>query len=223
MGHPAPARAQEPSLLGTTSLTTTGHRGPVAKAFEYYAKAIDLDPKESVYYHNLAVTVYLFRKDAGEYFKLTEPEVFDKSLELYRQAIKLAPDDFVLFSDYAESFYGTNPPRWRDGLEAWTEALKIAHDEDEREGVYIHLARINLKLGNYDQARMRLNGVTNQEYATLRNRITANLNLGYRRRNNQRPRQVFRRQINSTERPVPRPRIFIFRLPQRGNCSFLAL
>jgi tetratricopeptide (TPR) repeat protein len=153
-----------------------GHRGPVQKAFEYYAKAIELDPNESVYYHNLAVTVYMFRKDAGEYFKLTEPEVFDKSLDLYRQAIKLAPDDFVLFSDYAESFYGTNPPRWKDGLEAWTQALKIAHDEDELEGVYIHLARINLKLGRFDDARMRLSGVTNQEYATLKNRIMKNLN-----------------------------------------------
>jgi tetratricopeptide (TPR) repeat protein len=153
-----------------------GHRGPLTNAFEYYAKAIELDPNESVYYHNLAVTIYLFRKDAGEYFKLTEAEVFDKALELYREAIKLAPDDFVLYSDYAECFYGTNPPRWKDGLEAWTGALKIAHDEDELEGVYIHLARINLKLGNYDQVRMRLSGVTNQEYAILKNRILANLN-----------------------------------------------
>ncbi|HUD83372.1 MAG TPA: hypothetical protein VMQ67_07705, partial [Candidatus Saccharimonadales bacterium] len=54
--------------------------------------------------------------------------------------------------------------------------LKIAHDEDELEGVYIHLARINLKLGHYDEARMRLNGVTNLAYATLKNRITQNLN-----------------------------------------------
>jgi tetratricopeptide (TPR) repeat protein len=152
-----------------------GHRGPVAKAFEYYSKAIELDPNESVYYHNLAVTVYLFRRDATNYFKLTEQQVYDKSLELYREAINLAPGDFVLFSDYAESFYGTIPPRWKEGLEAWTEALKIAHDEDEREGVYIHLARINLKLGHYDEARMRLNAVTNSAYAKLKERITKNL------------------------------------------------
>jgi tetratricopeptide (TPR) repeat protein len=152
-----------------------GHDGPVKKAFEYYSKAIDLDSNEPVYYHNLATTVYLFRKDAGEYFNLTEQQVYDKSLELYRKAIQLAPGDFVLFTDYAESFYGTNPPRWKDGLEAWTEALKVAHDEDEREGVYIHLARINLKLGRYDEARMRLNAVTNTAYAPLKNRLTRNL------------------------------------------------
>jgi cytochrome c-type biogenesis protein CcmH/NrfG len=101
--------------------------------------------------------------------------VFDKSLELYRKAIKLAPDDFVLFSDYAETYYGTNPPRWKDGLEAWTEALNVAHDDVEREGVYVHLARINIKLGHFDDARVRLNGLTNEMYAHFKKILTRNL------------------------------------------------
>jgi tetratricopeptide (TPR) repeat protein len=153
-----------------------GHRGPIAMAFEYYDKAIELDPNEAVYYHNLATTVYLFRKDAAEYYHLTEQQVFDKSLDLYRKAIKLAPDDFVLFSDYAESYYGIKPARWADGLKAWTEALDVAHDEVEREGVYIHLARINIKLGRFDEARRRLNGVTNETYTHMKKNITRNLN-----------------------------------------------
>jgi tetratricopeptide (TPR) repeat protein len=153
-----------------------GHHGPIKKAFEYYDKAIELNPNESVYYHNLAVTVYLYRPDAREYYNLTEQQVFDKSLALYRQAIKLAPDDFILFSDYAESFYGTNPPRWKDGLEAWTHALKIAHDDVERQGVFVHLARINIKLGNFDAARERLNSVTNEMYASLKKTLTRRLN-----------------------------------------------
>lgn len=153
-----------------------GHRSPVKKAFEYYAKAIELDGTEAVYYQNLAVTVYLFRTDAKEYYHLDEQQVFDKALELYRKAIELDPDNFVLFSDYAESFYGTNPPRWKAGLAAWTEALKIAHDDVEREGVYIHLARINLKLGHYDAARRNLGAVTNSMYDVLKGRLTRNLN-----------------------------------------------
>jgi tetratricopeptide (TPR) repeat protein len=118
----------------------------------------------------------MYRKDAREYYHLEEQQVFDKALALYRQAIKLDPDNFVLFTDYAESFYGTNPPRWKDGLEAWTEALKIAHDDGEREGVYIHLARIHLKLGDYDQARANLDAVTNANYAAFKERLTRNLN-----------------------------------------------
>ena len=152
-----------------------GEHGPIQKAFEYYDKAISLDSNQSVYYHNLAVTVYMFRTDASNYYHLNEQQVFDKSLELYRRAIKLDPDNFVLFSDYAESFYGTNPPRWQEGLEAWTQALKIAHDEVEREGVCIHLARIQLKLGQYDQARASLNAVTNAGYAVMKGHLTRNL------------------------------------------------
>jgi tetratricopeptide (TPR) repeat protein len=152
-----------------------GHRGPVKKAFEYYTKAIELDGGESVYYHNLAVTVYLFRKDAGEYYNMTETQVFDRSLELYRKAIALDPDNFVLFSDYAESFYGTKPPRWQDGLAAWTDALKIAHDDTERQGVYIHLARINLKLGHIDEARRNLTLVSIPMYQQLKSRISRNI------------------------------------------------
>jgi tetratricopeptide (TPR) repeat protein len=152
------------------------HRSPIKKAFEYYGNAIELDSHEAVYYQNLAVSVYLFRSDAEAYYHLNETQVFDKALALYRQAIALDPDNFPLFSDYAESFYGTKPPRWKDGLAAWTEALKIAHDDTEREGVYIHLARINLKLGNFDAARRSLNQVTNSGYDVLKKRITRNLN-----------------------------------------------
>jgi tetratricopeptide (TPR) repeat protein len=170
----APSNSAAWNDLG--KLCGDGHRGPIKKAFEYYDKAISLDSNQSVYYHNLALVVYMYRKDAREYYHLDEQQVFDKALELYRRAIKLDPDNFVLFSDYAESFYGTNPPRWKEGLQAWTEALKIAHDDVEREGVYIHLARIHLKLGQYDQARASLDAVTNANYATLKGRLTRNLN-----------------------------------------------
>jgi tetratricopeptide (TPR) repeat protein len=153
-----------------------GHSSPVKKAFECYDKAIELNPNEPVYYHNLAVTAYLFRTDAAAYYHLNEQQVYDKSLSLYRQAIKLDPDNFVLFTDYAETFYGTNPPRWKDGLLAWTEALKIAHDDVEREGVFIHLARIHLKLGDFDEARTNLDLVTNANYASMKKVLTRNLN-----------------------------------------------
>jgi tetratricopeptide (TPR) repeat protein len=153
-----------------------GHRGPVKKAFEYYDKAIELSPAEPVYFQNLAATVFLFRSDARDYYHLNEQQVFDKSLNLYRQAIKLDPDNFALFTDYAKTFYGLHPPRWKDGLAAWTEALQVAHDDDEREEVSIHLARIHLKLGDYDEARANLAVVTNAGNAALKTRLTRNLN-----------------------------------------------
>jgi hypothetical protein len=87
----------------------------------------------------------------------------------------MEPGNFVLFSDYAESFYGIKPPRWRDGLEAWTEALKVAPGEIEAEGVHIHLARIHLQLGEFDEARTNLDVVTNANYAKLKDALTGKL------------------------------------------------
>jgi tetratricopeptide (TPR) repeat protein len=148
----------------------------VTNAFAYYGKAIDLNPSQAVYYHNLAAAVYLFRSAAREYYHLDEPQVFDKAQALYRQALKLDPDNFVLFTDYAQSFYGANPPRWKDGLAAWTEALKLAHDDVEREGVCLQMAHIHLELGQYDQARSNLDLVTNANYAPLKEPLARSLN-----------------------------------------------
>jgi tetratricopeptide (TPR) repeat protein len=152
-----------------------GEYSPVTNAFAYYAKAIELNPNEPVYYQNFATTVYLFRHDATNFFGITEPQVFDKSLALYRQAIQLAPNDLPLATDYAQSYYGIKPLRTNDALVAWTNALNITHNEVEREGVYIHLARIKITIGRFDEARDDLNVITNAAFEDMRKRLERNL------------------------------------------------
>ena len=152
-----------------------GHTGPVKKAFEYYAKAIELNPQAPIYYHNFGTTVYLFRKDAMEYYHITEQQVFNKALELYSQALKLDPKNFPLASDVAQTYYGIKPLRTDDALKAWTNTLAIANDEIEREGVYLHLARIKLAAERFGEARTQLTAVTNSMYNTLKQRLTRNL------------------------------------------------
>jgi len=153
-----------------------GHTGDVKKAFEYYAKAIQLNPTESIYYHNFGTTVYLFRKDAMEYYSIPEQKVFDKALELYSKAMKYDPTNFPLASDVAQTYYGIKPPRTEDALGSWTNALKLAHDEIEREGVYVHFARIKMHAGRLEEARAHLNAITNEMYAGLKKTLTRNLN-----------------------------------------------
>lgn len=152
-----------------------GHHGPVKKAFEYYAKALQLSPSEPVYYHNLGTTVFLFRKDAKEYYNIDEQQVFNKAFELYSNAMRLDPEDFPLASDVAQTYYGVQPFREQEALQAWTNALSLAHDEVEREGVYIHFARIKIMSQHFDQARAILNNVTNEMYTDLKNRVARNL------------------------------------------------
>jgi tetratricopeptide (TPR) repeat protein len=151
------------------------HTGPVKKAFEFYAKAIELDPNEPTYYHSLGTVVYLFRKDAVEFYGITEQQVFNKALDLYSKSLKLDPTNFPLASDVAQTYYGIKPTRTEDALKAWTNALTIANDEVEREGVYVHFARIKLHAGRFAEARAHLNSVTNEMYTTLKNRLQRNL------------------------------------------------
>jgi tetratricopeptide (TPR) repeat protein len=152
-----------------------GHRGPVTNAFAYYARAIELSPNEPVYYQNLATTVFLFRVDATNYYHCTEQQVFDRSLELYRKAMSLAPTNFVLASDYAMTFYGIQPPRPADALAAWEGVLKIASTPQEREGVHIHLARLQINAGRCEEAQRQLDQVSDPVYRDLRKRLQRNL------------------------------------------------
>ena len=48
-----------------------GENGAVTNAFADYARAIELDPTEPMYYQNFATTVYLYRKDAREFYGIT--------------------------------------------------------------------------------------------------------------------------------------------------------
>ena len=152
-----------------------GEFGGLTNAFADYTEAIRLDPTEPVYYQNFATTVYLYRKDAREFYGLSEQQVFDKALGLYQQAMKLAPDDLVLASDYAESYYGIRPLRTNDALVAWTNCLNICKDDNEREGVRIHLARVKIAAGRLDEAQADLDAVTNAAFAEMRNRLQRNL------------------------------------------------
>ena len=152
-----------------------GHRGPTTNAFIYYGKAIELKPDEPVYLENLATCLYVFRKDAEDFYHITEKEAFDRSLELYRKALKLDPNNFPLATDYAQSYYGIKPLRTKEALDAWNYALKIANDEFERQGVYVHLARVELNSSLFPEASNHLHMVTNEFYKVLKDRLNRNL------------------------------------------------
>ena len=153
-----------------------GHTGPVKKAFEYYAKAIELNPQRA---HLLSQL---------RHHRVPVPQGRDGVLPHHRAAGLMTrrssftakpsssiPDNFPLASDVAQTYYGIKPLRTDDALNAWTNTLAIAHDEIEREGVYLHLARIKLAAERFAEARAHLNGVTNDMYDELKKRLAHNL------------------------------------------------
>jgi tetratricopeptide (TPR) repeat protein len=163
------------------------HGGPIDKSLRYFEKAIELKPDESVYYQNLATIVFLFRPDAMEYYRSDESAVFERSLNLYRKAIELDPRNFVLASDYAISYYGIRPPDsldpdaqriaqgnlYRQAIDAWNYALRLATNDEQRQGVHIHLARIKINQGQFEDARSHLDVVQLDLLATVKSRLLA--------------------------------------------------
>src|SRR5207247_586662 len=105
---------------------------------------------------------------------INEQQVFDRSLELYRQAMKLDPTNLVLAVDYAQSYYGIKPMRTNEALAAWKNALKLAQSSDEQQGVFLHLARVELNTGHWNEALVHLNSVTNAEMMDLKKRLERN-------------------------------------------------
>ena len=62
-----------------------------------------------------------------------------------------------------------------EALAAWKMAFKLARDDIERQGVYIHFARININAGQFDEARKNLNAVTNGMFTSTKNTLTKKL------------------------------------------------
>lgn len=167
-----------------------GHNGNVKKSFEYYAKAMELDPTEPVYVQNFATTVFLFRKDAMEFYKITEQEVFAKAMGLYRKALSLDPENFSLAAELAQTYYGVKPPKFEDtnatrqaelkladeALAAWQVAQKLSSNELEREGIHIHFARWQINTARYEDARKSLAAVTNEVWAASKKTLVTKLN-----------------------------------------------
>ena len=166
-----------------------GHVGPIQKAFPAYEKAVELNPYEPVYRYNLATVVFLFRKDAMAYYRCDEQQVFNRALATYREVRRLRPNNFRYAFDYAQTYYGVKPApadtsegkrlaelKLAESARAgWLEALTLADNEEDRNGIFLHLARWNIRTGDFASARTNLTLVTNAVHLEMRKRLERNL------------------------------------------------
>lgn len=148
------------------------HDSNPKRAIEEYETAIALQPSEPTFYFNLGNMMYLYRKETGELKKWTEDEVFEHSLQAFRQARDLEPGSYDYAYTYAETFYGVKPTNWRRALEAWDFCLKLNITPIQRDQIYTHLARINIRLGKIKKARDYLELVKSDQWQDLRLRLT---------------------------------------------------
>lgn len=165
------------------------HVGSITNAFHAYERAMELRPYEPLYHYNYGTVVFLYRKDAREYYGCDETAVFERALAHYREARRLAPRHFRYAFDYAQTFYGVNiaPTKTEEArreaeqrladraLTAWEEALALANNETDREAIFLHFARWQIKVGRWEDARASLARVTRPEHTEMKRMQERNL------------------------------------------------
>ena len=152
-----------------------GKQGRIAEALRHFGKAAELAPKEALYYRNLATLIFSYPDEAASYYLIDRSQIVPKSLELFKKARSIDPENFTLATDAALAQLGTQPLDAKAAFAAWNAALAIAPSSVEAEGVRIHLARIHAHLGQADAARAQLAKVHETQYIELKADILKSL------------------------------------------------
>lgn len=148
-----------------------GHAGHADRALRYYEKAIELAPTEPIFRFNWATTCQLFRNESKAVYGWDKDEIFRHSLEQFRSARDLSPQDFDLSVAYAETFYEMPTPDWAEAYQAWQFCLHQPLSDRNRQFVCANLARVCIRLGHYDEAGQWASSLSTSEQDSVRRAI----------------------------------------------------
>jgi tetratricopeptide (TPR) repeat protein len=165
---------QNPSMYNSLA-GRYSESGPVNKSFTYFTKAIELSPKQGAYYHNFADVLFVRRKQAATFYGLTEQGVYARSIMLYSNALSLDPLNFNFARDMAQTYYSLKPLPFEQALQAWTNAIKVARQESDLHDSYVHLARVKMLAGRFNEARAQLALVTNESCVQAKTNLLKNI------------------------------------------------
>ena len=146
-----------------------GHEGHANEALVFYQLAFELQPREPMFRLNWATTCSMYRNNSAEVYGWDTNEIFTRSLEQFRIARDLRPDDYAYASAYAETFYLMTSPDWAEAYDAWAFCLGQELPLDERQRVFGHLARVCMRLQRYDEARSWLQRIDEEGLSGLKN------------------------------------------------------
>ncbi len=151
--------------------TEYSRTGPMTNMFVCFLNAVRLMPHESTYHRNLATSLFMYRKDAKDFFGVDEAQVFSMSLREYRKARILEPDNFELAKELALAHYAIRPFRAEEALAEWDRVLVMAETKSavEIEEIYLNLGRVNYMAARYAEAQKWLSKVKSPAHEDIRN------------------------------------------------------
>jgi len=146
--------------------------GRAKTATEYFERAAKLGPKNALFQFDAGNTSFLFRHELTNSTD-NEQAVILRSMIYFQKAAQIEPFNIDYAQAYAQAFYSLLPPDWNTALQAWIHYLQIT---DQKDFAYSNLARVNLKLGNKQEARENLAKIENEKFAPLKKRLLLEIN-----------------------------------------------
>lgn len=147
--------------------------GRYKDALGYYLAAIKLKPDEPLYHYQLGSLLREFRK-----FLVTDglytPAAIDKLMqEAFREAARLAPDNWGYIYRFAESYYDLESPKWEEALAEWTRLERKAQPGVEKQTIHLHRANVLARLGRRDEARAIVDSIVEPSLRGARAEVLA--------------------------------------------------
>lgn len=142
-------------------------KGCGKSATRYFQKACDAAPTIARFHYVAGTVTFLFRHELVNVVQ-SEAKILAKALAHFAEAVRLAPLDIEYARAYAETFYGIPKPDWSKAISAWEHFMELTPNKDF---AYANLARVTLKMGQYDTSRKWLGEIQSSEYERLKKNI----------------------------------------------------
>ena len=127
------------------------------KALLHISTALRLNPDVAMYHFNAATFHFNFRTTATKVFGWDLRRTWQEATSEYKEAMRLAPSNYVFARDYAQSYYSgchfQLEPDYVEARRAWEHSLPLARSASERVMVLTNLARVSCFADDPDAAR----------------------------------------------------------------------
>jgi tetratricopeptide (TPR) repeat protein len=149
--------------------------GKPLEAVVYFRNAIRLDPTEPLYHYQLGTLLHVDRDEFLKSDSWTRESLSNAEHEAFKRAAELAPGRIEFTYRYAESFADLDKPDWDGALKAWTGLETAVHTPLELQVIQLQEANALIKLGRFDEARRRLDAVTEDRLLDQKQKLVAQL------------------------------------------------
>ncbi len=127
------------------------------KALLHISTALRLNPDVAMYHFNAATFHFNFRTTVTKVFGWDLRRAWQEATSEYKEAMRLAPSNYVFARDYAQSYYSAChfqvEPDYVEARRVWEHSLPLARSASERVMVLTNLARVSCFADDPDAAR----------------------------------------------------------------------